>query len=183
MWGRKGWLGGLAVSGLVGCTGEVDVYLVDRSIPEPGGEVGIATFALPLEEVEAEMEGEWVPLARGPDPYNLLDFSSEPTTVELVGIREEPARIAHDELSLGSITALRLQLSPGKLISMTTDEGVMHFLSVPADAEGRWMVDVEMDIEKDTVTERTLDLRVREGLTIQDDGSWAFVPVLEPVGP
>ncbi|MDP2305453.1 MAG: DUF4382 domain-containing protein [Pseudomonadota bacterium] len=174
--------GGLALlwaAGLVGCTGEVDVYLTDRSGVAPGGELEIAELLLPLDRVDAQRDGEWVALARGPDPYNLLDFSSESTVVDLVTLREQPARIAHDEVPVGPISALRLVLTPGELVALTMEDGVIHTLDVPADAD--WQVELPMEVVVDAPASCTFDLRVRDATVRGEDGTWSFVPALELV--
>ncbi|MDP2315357.1 MAG: DUF4382 domain-containing protein [Pseudomonadota bacterium] len=174
----RGFSAGIAAIWLVGCTGEVDIYLVDESVEIPGGELEIRDFDLPFAAVEARMDGEWVMLARGPDPYNLLDFSGEPTDVDLVALREAPVRIAHDEVAVGPITALRLTLVPGEVLSVTTMDGVKHPLAVPQGAEGGWTVAAPMEIAGEAAAERTLDLRVRDALTVNEAGSWLFTPTL-----
>lgn len=165
---------------LVGCTGEVDVYLVDRSVEQPGGELAITELFLPLERVEARRDGDWVALARGPDPYNLLDFSGEPTVVDLVTLRETPARVAHDEVPVGPISALRIVLTPGEVFEVETEDGVEHPLTVPAEAQAGWQVDAAMEIGTGEPASRTFDLRVRDAIFVEPDGTWAFVPELVP---
>lgn len=177
-------IGGLAVflgacSGLFGCTGELDVFLADRSEPPTGGELEIDELFLPLDRVEALRDGAWIPLQRGPNPYNLLDFSSEATLIDLLALRDEPVRIAHDEIPAGTISGLRLVLTPGEQFEAETEDGVDHRLTVPTDAETGWQIDLPFEVEAGSVTIRTFAIRVRDSIVLEDDGTWGFVPVLE----
>ncbi|MES2640986.1 MAG: DUF4382 domain-containing protein [Myxococcota bacterium] len=164
---------------LAGCTGEVDVYLVDRSVEPLGGELAIEELLLPLDRVEAMRDGGWVALARGPDPYNLLDFSGEPGVIDLVTLRDTPARVAHDEIAVGPISALRLVLMPGEDFVIETSNGVTHPLTVAPDAA--WRVDLSLEVGGDLAASQTFDLHVRDAIVLEEDGTWSFAPTLEPV--
>jgi hypothetical protein len=161
---------------LCGCTGEVDVHLVDTSPAAPGGEVDLLVFQLPFDHVEARRDGEWEPLARGPDPYNPLDFSGKPILVDLLSLREAPLRVVHDEVPVGALTALRLVLTDGEPITLQTVDGIVHPVTAPDVVE--W--EVAMEVERDGTEARTFDLRVRDALVAVEAGAYHFDPALLP---
>lgn len=159
-----------------GCTGEVDVWLVDRSAPDEEGDLLVQEAELPLDVVEARRADGWVALARGPNPYNLLDFSGVPTPVDLATLRDQDVRVAHDEVPLGEITAVRLRLLPDEDFELEDENGVDHDVRVAAPEALEVPVAVEVTGGDPAVV--TLAIDVRAAFQPDVGGGYVFAPTM-----
>ncbi|MFN7145537.1 MAG: hypothetical protein ACK4YP_17310 [Myxococcota bacterium] len=166
----------LGVALCAACTGEVDVWLVDRSEPDAESELFIGEAELPLDVVEARRADGWVDLARGPNPYNLLDFSGAPTPIDLATLRDEGVRLAHDELPVGEITALRLRLLPDEELELEDEHGIDHDVAPPAPDTLEVPVTVEVLGSRPAVV--TLALDVHAAFREEVGGGYVFAPSL-----
>ncbi len=162
---------------LAGCTGEIDVWLTDPSAQEADA-VDVESMELPLDAVEVRTASGWVTLKRGPNPYNLLDFSGEETPVELATLREAPARLAHDELPLGAVTEARLRLLLDEEIEVEDAEGTDHEVRLPPNVEAGLLVPVSVVVTADEPATIELALDVRAALTVEVGGGYVFEPEL-----
>lgn len=158
----------------LGCVGEVEVWLRDPSAASYE-ELRIDDFELPFEHLEVRTPDGWVPLTRGPNPYNLLDFDGDDSPLALMRLREEPARLALDEVPPVRVAAVRLVLRDEPLL--LEENGVKFDVVLDAPDE-RLRVPIALEVEVDATARVTLGLDVRAALAPAVGGGFSFRPEL-----
>jgi hypothetical protein len=173
-WPVVAWAAGLGVC-LAGCTGEVAVWLVDTSEPVDG-EPDVAELVFPLAGVDVRGAQGWVALPRGPNPYNLLDFTGDESPIDLAGLRAAEARIGYDELPAGAFSAVRVRLEDDEPLEVEDSDGVDHAVTL-ADAAAL-TVAVNAEVQPDAPLSLLVSLDVRAALRPAAGGGYTFAPVL-----
>jgi hypothetical protein len=117
-----------------------------------------------ITRVEANIDGDWQAVNFTPARFNLLDLV---TREQALGTLQLPE---------GSYTQVRF--FPENMV-VTDADGIEHEATIPSGAQTGIKVNVNYDIEPNTITTILLDVNVAKSLHIQGNGKYQFQPVVK----
>jgi hypothetical protein len=143
-----------------GTRGTLAVSMVDA----PTDPEKVKKVEVTLNRVEANVNGTWTPINFTPVRFNLLDLV---TREQALGTLQLPA---------GSYTQVRF--FPDDM-EVTDANDVVHDVDIPSGSQTGIKVNVNYDIEPNTLTTILLDVNVKKSLHLLGNGRYQFQPVVQ----
>jgi hypothetical protein len=125
----------------------------------------VTSLVVVIDRIEAHVDGQWVEVAADPQTIDLLDLITTPMVV------------ANGGLPAGSINQVRLFVSEA---TVTDDTGV-HDVNIPSNVQTGVKLNINADVQPNTVTAILLDFNVEKSLHLLGNGTYQLQPVIPAV--